>query len=156
MMKKLLILAIVAMTSLLASAEQGDIYAGLQFNYGSKHSLMGVGAGVVFEPVNRFRIAPEFDYYFKNNHWQGYNVNINFHYLVWTHSASNFYPVVGFSYANYKWEDSEGIDHFGANVGVGYEYVINTQFRFYVEQKYQILSKDWNQSATTLGVRYRF
>ena len=150
-MKKLLILAILAVTSLLATADPGDICAGIQFNVGSKHTLMGLGANMVIEPVNRFRISPEFVYYFKNNHYEGYNVNLNFHYLIPLHSTQNFYPIAGFSYANY-----DDDNHYGANVGVGYEYLINRQFRFYIEQKFQILSKDWNQSVTTLGVRYAF
>lgn len=156
MMKKLLLIIIVAIVSMVARAESGDICAGVQFNYGSKHTLMGLGANMVIEPVNRFRVAPEFIYYFKNNHWEGYNVNLNFHYLVRVNSASNFYPILGFSYANYKYEGIKGDDRFGANVGVGYEYIINNQFRFYVEQKFQALSKDWNQSVSTLGVRYKF
>lgn len=155
-MKKYLLIAIVALMSVAAEAKSGDIKAGLQFNYGSKHSLMGLGANLVIEPVNRFRVAPEFLYYFKNNHWQGYNVNLNLHYLVIASNTSNFYPLVGFSYANYKFEDYKGEDRFGANIGVGYEYVINQQFRFYIEQKFQVLSKDWNQSVTTLGMRYCF
>ena len=150
-MKKFLFLAIVAVTSLLASAEAGDISAGVQFNYGSKHTLMGLGANMVIEPVNKFRVSPEFVYYFENNGWDGYNVNLNLHYIIPLHSMQNFYPIAGFSYANY-----DNVDHFGANIGVGYEYRINTQFRFYVEQKFQVLSKDWNQSVTTLGLRYTF
>lgn len=155
-MKKFLFMAIVAVTSLLASAEAGDISAGVQFNYGSKHTLMGLGANMVIEPVNKFRISPEFVYYFKNNHYEGYNVNLNFHYIIPLHSAQNLYPIAGFSYANYEYENSGGVDRYGANIGVGYEYLINRQFRFYVEQKFQILSKDWNQSVTTLGLRYTF
>ncbi len=156
MMKKLLFIAIIAMVSMVAKADSGDISAGVQFNYGSKHTLMGLGAHMLIEPVNRFRVAPEFLYYFKNNHWEGYNVNLNFHYIISLHSSSNFYPVLGFSYANYKYEDLKGEDHFGANIGVGYEYLINRQFRFYIEQKFQALSKSWNQSVTTLGLRYTF
>ena len=155
-MKKLLLLAVIALASMAVSAESGDICAGIQFNYGSRHSLMGLGANFVIEPVNRFRVAPEFDYYFKNHGYQGYNVNLNFHYLVRVHSASNFYPLLGFSYANYKYQEQKGVDRFGANIGVGYEYLINREFRFYIEQKFQALSKDWNQSATTLGMRYCF
>ena len=56
MMKKLLLIAIVAIVSMVARAESGDICAGVQFNYGSKHTLMGLGANMVIEPVNRFRV----------------------------------------------------------------------------------------------------
>lgn len=155
-MKKFFIVAVLTVMSFMAYAESGDISAGVQFNYASKHNLMGLGANFQIEPVSRFRISPEFLYYFKNNHVSGYNVNLNFNYLVRVHETSTFYPIVGFSYANYKVEDFDGVDHYGANVGVGYEYLINSQFKFYVEQKYQILSKDWNQSVSTLGLRFTF
>lgn len=158
MMKKLFFVAIMAITATIAKADAGDIVAGLQFNYGSKHTMMGFGANVLIEPVDRFRIAPEFMYYFKNDGISIANVNLNFHYLIRANAGNSFYPILGFSYAkincdpNYVKYDG---DHFGANIGVGYEYRINEHFRFFAEQRFQIL-KDWNQSVTVLGLRYKF
>lgn len=158
-MKKLIIVAIVAITSVMGlRAAEGDMALGLQFNYASKNSMIGLGVVYQVEPVRNFRIAPEFIYYFENNNLSDYNVNINFHYLIPTSSNVNIYPLAGFSYVNFK--DSYGgvsthTNRYGANVGIGFEYMINNKFKFYTEERFHII-KHWNESVTSLGLKYFF
>ena len=158
-MKKLILVAIIAITSLMGlHAAEGDIAAGLQFNYASKNSMIGLGVVYQIEPVRNFRIAPEFIYFFENNNLSDYNVNINFHYLIPTSSNSCIYPLAGFSYVNFK--DSYGsfsthTNRYGANVGIGFEYTINPKFKFYTEERFHII-KHWNESVTSLGLKYCF
>ena len=77
--------------------------------------------------------------------------------LIWIRTSSRFaiYPLAGFSYARITPEIGDGVNRFGANVGVGVEYSINNRFAFYIEERFQIL-KDMNQSVTGLGVKYKF
>ena len=154
-MRKFILLAIVAIvTTLGASADSGDISLGAQFAYGSKHSLAGLGAQVQIEPIQNWRFAPEFIYYFKNGGISALNVN----YVIPTSHSFAIYPMAGFSYANIKTDLHHGdasVDRCGANVGLGAQYRINERMHFYTEQRFQIL-KDWNQSVTVLGLKYTF
>ena len=158
-MRKFILLAIVAIvTTLGASADSGDISLGAQFAYGSKHSLAGLGAQVQIEPIQNWRFAPEFIYYFKNGGISALNVNMNIHYVIPTSHSFAIYPMAGFSYANIKTDLHHGdasVDRCGANVGLGAQYRINERLHFYTEQRFQIL-KDWNQSVTVLGLKYTF
>lgn len=155
-MKKYFIFTLLAFASTLSmSAQKGDFSIGGQFSYASKNSMVGLGVNLEYEFVNNFRIEPEFIYYFENKDISAINANLNFHYLIKTGSNFVLYPMAGFSYARFDDKFRGGEDRFGANIGFGAEYRLTEHFRFYTEQRFQIL-KDWNQSVTALGVRYKF
>ena len=157
-MKKYLLLAVAALATLSTLAAEGDMSIGAQFNYGSRNSMYGLGVQYQIEPVRNVRVAPEFIYYFEDGGYSAANVNLNLHYLITSYSGFTIYPIAGFAYSHIKHEYG-GIetskDRYGANVGCGTEYRINDDFQFYVEERFQILM-DWNQSVTTLGLKYTF
>ena len=154
-MKKLVLVSIVALMGIFTmNAAQGEKAFGAQFNYASKHSMVGLGLNFNYEFINNVRVEPEFIYYFKNEGLNAFNVNLNFNYLIRTSSRFAIYPLAGFSYARITPEIGDGVNRFGANVGVGVEYSINNRFAFYIEERFQIL-KDMNQSVTGLGVKYK-
>jgi len=168
-MKKYILIAVIAITSVLAGhAEAGDVSVAGQVAIGYKHSLFGIGAQVQVEPVRNFRFAPEFLYFFKNNGWSAYNVNVNLHYMLRTSPSFALYPLAGFAYANYKYhygyhtgfgydytDDSETENCYGANVGMGAEYRITPAAAFFIEHRFQVMS-DHNQSVTAAGFKYTF
>ena len=155
-MKKLILLTLVAIFAVMgARAEQGNVSVGAQFAYASKNSMAGLGIQVQVEPINRFRIAPEFMYYFKNNHVSAINANVNLHYVIPTSTTFSIYPLVGFSYANYNYEFGDNLGRCGANVGMGAEYQIQDRLFFFSEERFQII-EDFNQSVTVLGLKYTF
>lgn len=158
-MKKYLLIAIVALaTALGASAESGDISVGGQFAYASKNSMAGLGLQVQIEPITNLRFAPEFIYYFKNDGMSAYNVNLNIHYVIPTSTTFAIYPLAGFTYANFKYDNVLGdlsTDRCGANIGMGAQYQIKERLLFFTEERFQIM-KDWNQSVTVMGLKYTF
>ncbi len=155
-MKKLLLVSIVALLGVFSiNAEKGEKAFGAQFSYASKHSMVGLGLNFQYEFINNVRVEPEFIYYFKSDGVNVFNFNLNFNYLIRTSNRFAIYPLAGFSYARITPEFGDGVNRFGANVGVGAEYTINNHFSFYVEERFQIL-KDMNQSVTCLGCKYKF
>ena len=155
-MKKLMMAALLALTTLMASAELGDMSLGVQFNYASKNSMIGLGVNYEIEVIRNVRLEPEFIYYFENKRISDYNVNLNVHYLIPTSSSTAIYPIAGFSFVSFKDHEFETTtNRCGANVGIGFEYNINPKFTFYTEQRFHII-KRWNEGVTSLGLRYRF
>ena len=159
-MKKFIFLTVLAIvTALGASAEKGDVAVGAQFAYASKNSMAGLGLQLQVEPVSRFRIAPEFMYYFKNDGVSALNANVNLHYVIPTSTSFAIYPLLGFTYANYKYDagilGDTNVDRCGANVGVGAEYRIQDRLSFFSEERFQII-ENFNQSVTVLGLKYTF
>ena len=158
-MKKYLLIAIVALaTALGASAESGDISVGGQFAYASKNSMAGLGLQVQVEPITNWRFAPEFIYYFKNDNLSAFNANLNIHYVIPTSTTFAIYPLAGFTFTHFKYENIVGddsLDRCGANIGLGAQYQIKERLHFFTEERFQIL-KNWNQSVTILGLKYTF
>ena len=158
-MKKYIFMAILAVATVFgAYAESGDIAVGAEFAYASKHSMAGLGLQVQVEPITNWRFAPEFMYYFKNDGLSAINANVNLHYVIPTSTTFSIYPMLGFTYANYKWDVGYGdtsVGRCGANVGVGAEYRIQDRLYFFSEERFQII-EDFNQSVTVLGLKYTF
>ncbi|MBR1804379.1 MAG: porin family protein [Muribaculaceae bacterium] len=158
-MKKLLLLTVMALSCALSmNAAAGDMAVGMQFSYASKNSMMGLGVNYQIEVVRNLRVQPEFIYYFENKKISDYNVNLNLQYLIPTSNYVRIYPMAGFSYVNFTQKgilNDSHTDKFGANIGLGFEYAINQNFRFYTEQRFHIL-KNWNEGVTALGLRYAF
>ena len=158
MTKRLLSMVLATvMCAMAVHANVGEMSAGMQFSYASKNTMMGLGLHFQVEVVKNLRIQPEFIYYFENKNLSDFNVNLNLHYLIPT-GRGYIYPMAGFSYVNFRDKtptETIKTDKCGANIGIGYEYLINDRFRFYTEQRFHIL-KDWNESVTCLGLRCRF
>ena len=157
-MKKLLLITIVALACAMgAKAEVKDFSIGAQFSWASKHSLAGLGAQLQYEPIRNLRLAPEFNYYFKNDGISACNANLNVQYVIPTSTSFAIYPLAGFAYSHYKYDGilSVSDDVCGANVGLGSEYRINNNIHFYVEERFQII-EDHNQSVTFFGMKYTF
>ncbi|MBR7012239.1 MAG: outer membrane beta-barrel protein [Muribaculaceae bacterium] len=169
-MRKYIFMAIVALISVFtAQAEKGDASAAAQFVYASRHSMAGLGVQIQYEPVARFRIAPEFIYFFESDDRTVINANLNLHYIIPTSTSFAIYPLAGFSYGHFTHKTSSGVDliddlvgerkverdRCGANIGMGAQYRVQDHLYFYTEQRYQIM-KDYNQSVTVLGIKYTF
>jgi len=158
-MKKYVMMALLAIAATLnVHAEQGEVSAAAQFVFASKHSMAGLGAQVQYEPISRWRVAPEFIYFFENEHRSALNANLNFHYVIPTSTMFAIYPLAGFTYGHYKVSTS-GVsvsdDRCGANVGMGAQFRIQDRLYFYSEARFQIM-KDFNQSVSVLGIKYTF
>lgn len=159
-MRKTILSLVAALVSVAgANAAQGDFSAGVQFSYGSKFQQFGIGAQVQYELVHNLRIATSFNHYFEGEDVTANNLNLNLHYLIPTSSVVTIYPLAGLAWSNFSQKlptgGSNDYNRVGANIGMGVEYHISSQFTFYTEEQYQIL-KDCNQSVTNMGLRYRF
>jgi len=158
-MKRTILLTLVAILAVLGMrAEKGDFSMAAQFDYASKRSLAGFGLQLQYEPIARVRFAPEFIYYLKNDGMSAYNFNFNVHYVIPTSTSFALYPMAGFSYAHYMYDNvlgNETLNRCGANIGIGAQYRIHDNLHFFTEQRFQIL-KDFNQSVTALGIKYTF
>lgn len=170
-MKKLLMLITIFMVSMSANAQKNTKAIGVNLNYGSEISNMGIGAKFQYGITNAIRIEPAFNYYFKKDGAGLWDVNANVHYLFNVADKINVYPLVGIGYAHSKVEFSsdefEGFSDYGvddvsasegnfcANFGTGIEYNISDKLAIGAELKYQLIS-NFNQFVIGIGATYKF
>lgn len=102
-MRKLFMVAIILMVGVGAAMAQKDVKAvGLNLNYGSEISNLGLGAKFQYGITDAIRIEPSFNYYLEKDGFGLWDVSANFHYLFNVAEKINVYPLAGIGYANVK------------------------------------------------------
>lgn len=146
-MKKIIICAVMALMSLTASAQQGEINAGANLNYSKELASFGVGLKGQYNLTDNWRAEGAVNIYFDDP--TTWDLSVNMHYLIPTKSDIRFYPLVGATLF-----DSDKLK-LGLNIGVGADYPIYKDLRAFVEYKYQLL-QDFNHQLFAAGVAYTF
>lgn len=167
-MKKLFMVAIILMVGVSAAMAQKDVKAvGVNLNYGSEISNLGIGAKFQYGITDAIRVEPSFNYYLEKNGANLWDVNANFHYLFDVAESIKVYPLAGLGYANVE-VNNEVLDQYGnkvggssssgeivVNLGAGAEYQLNEQWSVGAELKYQIIN-NFNQVVFAIGATYKF
>ena len=92
----------VALISVGAFAQKGEQRVGLNLNYGTEISNVGLGAKYQYGITDAIRLEGSFDYFFKKDGASMWDINVNAHYLFPFAKKFAVYPLVGLTYANCK------------------------------------------------------
>lgn len=102
-MKKLFLVLCVALIGMgSAFAQKGEQRVGLNLNYGTEISNVGLGAKYQYGITDAIRLEGSFDYFFKKDGASMWDINVNAHYLFPFAEKFAVYPLVGLTYANCK------------------------------------------------------
>ena len=99
-MKKLFLMLCVALVSVGAFAQKGEQRVGLNLNYGTEISNVGLGAKYQYGITDAIRIEGSLDYFFKKDGASMWDINVNAHYLFPFAEKFAVYPLVGLTYTN--------------------------------------------------------
>ena len=128
-MKKLFMVAIILMVGVGVAMAQKDVKAvGLNLNYGSEISNLGIGAKFQYGITDAIRIEPSFNYYLEKDGLGLWDVNANIHYLFDVAEKIKVYPLAGLGYANVK-------SSWGFEYDEDYDY----------EDYYSLKSRGWDE-----------
>ena len=168
-MKKLFLVAAFAMVSAFASAQ---FAVGVHTLYGTDVANLGIGVRARYDINEQFRLDGNFNYYFKKNNLEFWDLNANLHYLFNITDKFTAYPLGGLGYVNTKatYTSYEGIDKYGkpitaevstsdgrlgVNLGGGVDFALTDDLYLNGEVKYQIVS-GYNQAVMSAGIVYKF
>ena len=164
-MKKFVMMAVMMLMTMAASAQDGKMAAGVNVNYATMdgYSPLGLGAKFQYEFIENVRGEASFNYFFPkdmggidSNMW---DLNLNFHYLVPLGEQVKFYPLAGLAYQTAVASasgHSESDSKIGFNAGVGAEYFVSSNIKLNVEAKYQYVSDDRDWPVFSVGFAYVF
>lgn len=168
MMKKILLLFVMATTMMMANAESGEWAVGGQVVYGTKAETAGIGPHVKYCFTDAFRANLSGNYYFKHHGVNAFDVNLEANYLFDLGEKVRLYPLAGVvlgiwhadgvdvSYGGMNFGvDGKTDSKFGGNVGGGIDYLISDHFGLNAEVKYQFISHA-SQMVFGIGASYRF
>lgn len=114
-MKKLFLILCVALVSVGAFAQKGEQKVGLNLNYGTEISNVGLGAKYQYGITDAIRLEGSFDYFFKKDGASLWDINVNAHYLFPFANKFAAYPLVGLTYANCKISTDGSSDAFSSS-----------------------------------------
>lgn len=147
-------MAIVGVLS--ASAQKGEMAAGVNLLYGTEINSVGLGAKFQYGILDHLRGEASFNYYFQNKGFRMWDLNANAHYLFDITEKFRAYPLAGLTVVNKSYADvDDSITRFGLNLGGGCDYNINENWRVNAEFKYSIVSTI-DQAVFSVGAVYKF
>lgn len=146
--------------------KKGDMGLGLNLSVGvgDSYTNFGLGAKYQWNVTAPIRLEPSFNYYFKHDHRDMWDLNLNVHYLVPLQERFVIYPLLGVgvqhakvSYRHDLWNENQSIstNKFAINVGAGIDYKLTKVILLNFEIKYKIVSH-MNRALFTLGAVYKF
>lgn len=145
-MKKIVLVAVAALVSLSAFAQQGKLGAGVHATYiTADPGLFGVTAKVQYNVLDQIRPEASFTYCFKKDNIKFWTADVNVHYLF-DLGAVTVYPLAGIEYAH----SSASVKKWGVNLGCGVEYPLSESLALSAEAKYT-LNKIYNDGSLILG-----
>ena len=163
-MKKLMVLGCALMLGIGTSfAQKGAKSVGVNISYGTEIENVGIGAKFQYNILDDIRLEPSLNFYMKKDGLSMWDMNFNAHYLFHLTNKFNVYPLAGITYTSWKQDikieemktSSDTTNKFGANVGVGAEYYLSSNFVVSLDVKYQAI-KDYDQAVFTFGGAYKF
>ena len=168
MMKKILVLCVMATAMLMANAESGEWAVGGQVVYGSKAETAGIGLHAKYNLTDALRANLSSNYYFKHDGVSAFDVNLEANYLFDLSEKVRVYPLAGVvlgiwhadgvnvSYGGMNFgADGQTDSKFGCNLGGGIDYLLSDHLGLNAEVKYQIISHA-SQVVFGIGASYRF
>lgn len=153
-------------------AQQGKQAVGFNVEYGTEISNVGFGLKYQYNISSAIRFEPSVNYFLKNDGLSMFDLNVNAHYLCPVTNNVKLYPLVGFTYTNWRTDACEEVqvdgdqiftaqeeavnkDKFGINLGAGLEYNFNACWAMNVEAKYRFISS-LDQFVIGRGLIYKF
>lgn len=164
-MKKLLLVLTAALCVSAASAQKGEMAAGLNLNTGfafkgGNYNNVGLGAKFQYSFTDHLRVEPAFTYYFEKDDVSMWDLMANMHYIFrFVDNQLNVYPLAGIGVCSATIDlnptGSETQTNFAVNIGGGVEYKVSRSVAIGAELKYQFV-KDYGHLAMQVGVTYSF
>ena len=146
-MKKLFMIAIMALSTLTISAQEGKMAAGVNLgiapSLATEYSPMIIGAKFQYEFVENIRGEFAANMFTKKDGYGLWDAELNFHYLFPVADGIKAYPAAGLVYMGTT-GDGDSESGIGFNVGGGAEYYIADNIKLNADLKYLSVSKKKN------------
>ena len=166
-MKKFFMIAIMALSTLTMSAQEGKMAVGVNLgiapSLATDYSPIIFGAKFQYEFVENIRGEVAANMFTKKNGYGLWDAELNFHYLFPVADGIKVYPAAGLVFLGTT-GDGEKESGIGFNVGAGAEYYVAENIKINADLKYLSVNKkkdgwkviDCNGITIALGVAYCF
>lgn len=149
-----------------AFAQRGEKTIGIQAGYNSHNESGLAGISFSYRFSSHFRLAPNVQYIFRNEHTDAFMFNCDFQIPVSLTRCFEIYPLAGGCYVSCNMHEfghaishtddvSSRVNHFGINLGGGLGIRCTSTLRLNLEVRYSIV-KNYNTTMASVGIGYCF
>jgi len=140
MRKKIFILAWMLISTLVMMGQKGEKSIGFNLGYNTTMENLGWGLRFQYNIENRFRIAPNFNYYFRNDAAAITEICLDGHYLFPLKDNFVFYPLIGVNYTCLSYDNGMNDDTgIGLDFGLGIQVSLTKEVKLNAELKKSVL-----------------
>lgn len=165
----IIIIAVATMSASAAAQKQGEMAAGANLLFGttSGYSNVGLGAKFLYNVTDPIRLAGEFDYFFKKDYTNMWDVSIYGHYLFPVADKIEVYPSVGLGVVGSRASiptisipgygivgGSASHSDFAFSLGAGADYELTSNLALNAEFRIKFITGSWYNFL--VGVAYKF
>lgn len=138
-------------------AQKGEKTVGILAGYTTENQSGIAGLFFQYRCSSLLRLSPECQFAIKHNDRSAFLFNGNAHFLIKTSNRTNFYPLVGVTFHNWKYYNSDENNKFrlGGNIGAGFEIMATSTLKLSVEAKYSLV-KDFSSGNFYASIGYVF
>ena len=158
-MKKILLLACMALMAVGAFAQKDMMELGVKLNYGFDAPHAGIGVLGRYNLDDHFRPEVSANFYPKNNGVSAWDISANLHYIFHPTQKFKVYPLGGLAILGANYDDNlikvDGKTEVGFNLGGGIQYNINSELHLNAELYYQN-SSSYDRAITNVSLVYVF
>ena len=157
-MKKFLVLFTILLAATMnIMAQKGEKTVGILAGYTTENQSGIAGLFFQYRCNSLLRLSPECMFAIKNDNRSAFLFNGNAHFLIKASEKANFYPLVGITFHNWKYYNSDENNKFrlGGNIGAGFEIMATSTLKLSVEAKYSLV-KDFSSGNFYASIGYVF
>lgn len=159
--------AAILASSTFAPESGAETTVGVRAGYNTRSESPVAGLLFQYSFSDHVRIAPNADYYFRNNDLDALSISCNMEFPFALSSTGNaaLYPLAGLNYSSWNYHlDKTGeefndvstrVGRLGLNVGAGFEYKVTRTLKLSVEAVANLM-KSYSSGSFTASIAYVF
>lgn len=138
-----------------ASAQTGEKTIGLSGGFATYNSSGYTEVYMHYTIVPHVRLAPDLGYVFRNEGKSAFVFDIDLHFPFKIARGLDIYPLAGFAFNNWTYQNAGHATRCGMNIGGGFDVNLTSQLKITLQGKYSMMN-DTGGGFIGMGIGYRF
>ena len=138
-----------------AQAQKGEKSLGLIGVFSTYNNGGYFGVDFQYTVVKHVRLAPDIAYGFRNDGKSAFLLDVDVQFPFGLAKGFNIYPLVGFTFNNWNYQNGGNASRAGANFGAGFDFYLTSNLKLSLQGKYSVMN-DTSGGFFGMGIGYVF
>lgn len=134
---------------------KGENVLGVSGFYCSYNNCGGLGAYYQHSFSSHVRLQPEVGFVFSNKGRSAITISADMHFPFKIGGGIRVYPLVGLTYNNWHYTNSDNVSRIGGDLGAGFDFYMTRRLKLNLQGKYSFMDKI-SGAFINFGIGYIF